>query len=101
MIVTVTAKSLAAGEAREYNFSSIDRSEYSNLNVFLASKKLKIKEDVDTSKPANVDWGGGDEDEDDENSDEADGDYGETHRVPGCGELLVSHARRWREAKRE
>lgn len=72
MIVTVKAGSASAGEAREYNFSGIDRAEYGNLVEFLSSKKMRVKEEADTAKPISVDWDEGDEE--DEGSEE-DGDY--------------------------
>jgi hypothetical protein len=75
MVVTVKVSSLAAGEARDYNFSGIDRAEYNNLQQFLSSKKMKIKEDVDTSKPIALDWEGDDDEEGAGGSEEDDDDY--------------------------
>lgn len=75
MIVTVRAGSIAAGEPREYNFSAIDRAEYQNLQTFLSSKKMKLKEDVDTSKPLSLDWQLAGDDEDGDDSEEDDDDY--------------------------
>lgn len=72
MVVTLKAGSRSAGEAREYNFSGIDRSEYGNLVEFLGSKKMHLKEETESTKQLTVDWE--DADVEDEGSEE-DGDY--------------------------
>ena len=93
MIVTVKAGSASAGEARDYNFSGIDRAEYGNLVEFLSSKKIRVKEEADTAKPLSVDWNEGEEEDegseedddyegDNQSGDSSDGSYGSEEEVP-------------------
>lgn len=73
MLVTV-----GKGVREVFNFSGIDRSEYGNLQEFLSSKKLKLKEEEDVVRGPALDWSKDDENEgdDDGDSEDEDDDYG-------------------------
>jgi structure-specific recognition protein 1 len=69
--VSLKESAIKAGEARDYVFSSIDRSEYKGLVAYMESKNLNVIKPQE-EKRANVDFG---EEDDDDEYEESDGDY--------------------------
>jgi structure-specific recognition protein 1 len=69
--VSLKESAIKAGEARDYTFSSIERSEYRGLVAYMESKNLNVIKPQE-EKRADVDLG---EDDGDDEDEESDGDY--------------------------
>lgn len=70
--VSLKESAMKAGEARDYVFTSIDRSEYRGLVAYMESKNINVIKPQEEQQRATMDLG---EDDDEDEDEESDGDY--------------------------